>query len=372
MGDQNVDLFRETYRLLSGCYPHYARLCDESVITEGNKNIFNSAVLEDHHALIPLRQLPENADAQERNVYDLVLKSFFTVCMRDYIYNKKRLLFHTGGYVLRTQVNEVLQYGFKETVKETEDKDADIQEVRKFDEKTCKVIKLDILQKETRSKKDFAIDTLLGFMENPHNTADERLAGLGTPATRAAIIKLLFEREYIREDRKKLYAARKGLFLLEQLRKNEYLNMMANVSQTTEWERQLSQNPQEFEKAIAEYLKNCVANTKITKYAAPSIGVCPRCGNEIREGKKSYYCSGYKSENPCSFFIFKTISGAILSAGDISLLLSNKTTGMKNCISKSGKKFKAAFSMGRDGKISFRFENHTKSGKPLQSKLERG
>jgi DNA topoisomerase-3 len=106
MGNQNVDLFREIYRFLSGCYPHYARLCDESVIAEGNKNIFNSAALEDHHALIPLRQLPENADTLERNIYDIVLKSFFTVCMNDYIYNKKRLLFHIGGYVLQTQVSQ--------------------------------------------------------------------------------------------------------------------------------------------------------------------------------------------------------------------------------------------------------------------------
>jgi DNA topoisomerase-3 len=371
MGDRNVDLFRETFRLLSGCYPHYARLCDESVITEGNKNIFNSAALEDHHALIPLRRLPENTDIQERNIYDLVLKSFFAVCMRDYIYNKKRLLFHIGKYVLRTQVNEVLQYGFKETVKETEDKDTDIQEVRKFDEKTCKVIKLDILQKETRPKKEFAVDTLLGFMENPHDAADEKLAGLGTPATRAAIIKMLFDREYIKEDRKKLYASRKGLFLLGQLLKNEYLKMIADISQTTRWEKQLSQNPQEFEKTIVQYLKDCVGSTKIDKYTMEPIGVCPRCGNEILEGKKSYYCSGYKSENPCPFFIFKTISGAALSAGDISLLLSLKPTGMKNCISKSGKKFKAAFRMDRDGKITFQFGTHTKGGKPASKQTRK-
>jgi DNA topoisomerase-3 len=372
MGDRNVDLFRETYRLLSGCYPHYSRLCDEPIITEGNKNIFNSAALEDHHALIPLRQLPESADTQERNVYEIVLKSFFTVCMQDYIYNKKRLLFHIGGYVLRTEVNEVLQFGFKETVNEAEDKDEDIQEVRKFDEKTGKVIKLDILQKETRPKKEFSIDTLLGFMENPHNTEDQKLAGLGTPATRAAVIKLLFDREYIREDRKKLYASRKRLFRLEQLGKNENLKMIADLSQTTEWEKQLSQNPREFEKAIAQYLKNCITNARTEKYDVEPIGIYPRCGNEIREGKKSYYCSGYKGEPPCSFFIFKTISGVVLSAGNIALLLSHKPTGIKNCISKPGKKFKAAFNMADDRKISFQFDNHMKSGKSLSKQTGEG
>jgi DNA topoisomerase-3 len=365
MGDRNVELFRETFRLLSGCYPHYARLCDESAIRAGNKNIFNSAALEDHHALIPLRRLPENADAAERNVFDIVLKSFFTVCMNDHIYNKKRLIFYIGSYMLRTQINEILQNGFKETVNVQEGHDDHIQEVKKFDEKTCKIIKLDILQKETRPKKEFTIDTLLGFMENPHNEGGEKLAGLGTSATRAAVIKLLFDREYVREERKKLYASRKGLFLLEQLQKNDFLKKIADISQTTEWEKQLSQNPQEFEKSIVQYLKNCMGSTKTEKYSTRPIGVCPCCGNEILEGIKSYYCSGYKSEKPCSFVVFKTISGAAISAEDITLLLSLKPTGMKNCISKSGKKFKAAFYMDRDGKISFQFDTHRKGGKPV-------
>jgi DNA topoisomerase-3 len=61
MGDQNVELFREKYRLLSARYPGYAQYCDGSLIALENRNIFNSAALEDHHALIPLAPLPGNA-----------------------------------------------------------------------------------------------------------------------------------------------------------------------------------------------------------------------------------------------------------------------------------------------------------------------
>jgi DNA topoisomerase-3 len=112
MGDQNVDLFREKFRLLSARYPGYAQYCDESLITLENRNIFNSAALEDHHALIPLAPLPDNVSAQERNVFEIVLRSFFTVCMPDYVYNKKRLVFHIGEYAFRSAVNEVVQKGF--------------------------------------------------------------------------------------------------------------------------------------------------------------------------------------------------------------------------------------------------------------------
>jgi DNA topoisomerase IA len=85
MGDQNAELFREKFGLLSKKYPAYSRFTDGSLINAGNKNIFNSTALEDHHALIPLNVLPDDATAPERNVYEIVLTSFFTVCMKDYI-----------------------------------------------------------------------------------------------------------------------------------------------------------------------------------------------------------------------------------------------------------------------------------------------
>jgi DNA topoisomerase-3 len=69
MGDQNVELFREKYRLLSSRYPGFVQHCDESLIILENRNIFNSAALEDHHALIPLTPLPGNASAQEQHIF---------------------------------------------------------------------------------------------------------------------------------------------------------------------------------------------------------------------------------------------------------------------------------------------------------------
>jgi DNA topoisomerase-3 len=362
MGDQNVELFKEKYGILSNKYPHYARLCDESCISLDNKNIFNSAALEDHHALIPLKPLPEEASAQERTVFEIVLKSFFTVCMPDYLYNKKRLVFHVGEYSFRSQVNEVLQYGFKETLKDTHDSDDDVQEVEKFDEKTCKLLKLEILHKETRAKREFSIDTLLGFMENPYDDESENLTGLGTPATRAAIVKLLFDRDYIREERKKLYATRKGLFLLAQLQKSEQLMKLADIRQTTQWEKQLAKSPEEFETSIVQFLKECIKKEKKEVFSGEPLGFCPRCGNPVVAGKTRYYCSGYKNESPCNFGIFKTINGAVVSRDDISALLAHKDTSLKTFISKSGKKYKAVFSMESDGKITLKFQEPKKTG----------
>jgi DNA topoisomerase-3 len=354
MGDLNVELFREKFRLLSARYPDYARYGDESLITPENRNIFNSAALEDHHALIPLAPLSDHASAQEKNVFDIVLRSFFTVCMPDYIYNKKNLVVHVGDYTFRSTVNEVIQKGFRAVLEEEPEREGD-QEVGQFDKKSCALVKLEILNKKTSPQKEFSQDTLLAFMENPRNQDDVKLIGLGTPATRSGIIKNLFDRGYVREDRKKLYATDKGLFLLGQLRKDEKLGRIADVGETTAWENQLQENPGEFKKSIIEYLRSCINQCEREHYMKEGPGLCPFCGNPLREGEKDYYCAGYKQIPPCRFSIWKTVAGAKVSLEDIKLLVSGKPTGIKKCTSKNGKRFTAFFVLEKDGKLAFRF-----------------
>jgi DNA topoisomerase-3 len=353
MGDGNVDLFREKFRLLSSRYPGYAQHSDESFITPGNRNIFNSAALEDHHALIPLAPLPDNASAQERSVFEIVLRSFFTVCMPDYVYNKKRLEFHTGEYTFRSVINEVIQKGFK--VAPQEEPEGDEQEVAQFDEKSCAILKLEILNKKTSPQKEFSQDTLLAFMENPRNKEEVKLIGLGTPATRSTIIKNLFARGYVREDKKKLYATGKGLFLLKQLQKDEKLLRIADMGETSSWERQLQENPGEFKKSIIEYLRSCIKQGERERYVNESLGLCPLCGKPLAEGEKNYYCTGYKQAPPCAFSIWKEVAGAKVSAADVKTLVSGKPTGIKKCASKNGKRFTAVFMLNRDGKLALRF-----------------
>jgi DNA topoisomerase-3 len=372
MGDQNVDLFQELFHLLSQKYPQYSQFCDESLITRDNKNIFNSAALEDHHALIPLSVLPEEATSQERSIYEIVLKSFFMVSMKDFIFNKKQLFFYIGNYIFRSQIHEIIQMGFKEVIKTDKDDTENNQEVDKFNENTCKLIKLDILQKATGPKKEYSIDTLLGFMESPHNEQNEKLFGLGTPATRSTIIKTLFDRQYIREEKKKIYASHKGLFLLAQLQKDEDLKRIANIEQTTEWEKQLASNPEDFEKTIIQYLKSCIKNNQKETYTAEPLGTCPLCGDKIFEGKKNYYCSGYKAEKPCTYVIWKSVMGATLNIADVQLLLSHYPTTIKNCVSKAGKKFKASFFMESAGKICIKFSENKKFGKAAGKSIKQG
>jgi DNA topoisomerase-3 len=366
MGDENVPLFKDIFEKLEARYPKLSQYCDKGLITRENKNIFNSAALEDHHALIPLAVLPNGATPEEKNIYEIVLYSFFTVCMKDYICNKRNLFFQSGQYTFRSQVKEVVQTGFKEFEK-AKNSDETEQEVGSFNEESCKIVKLETLHKETIPPKEYSIDTLLGFMENPSNKDGEKLIGLGTPATRASIIKILFDREYIREENKKLSADSKGLFLLGQLSQDEKLVQITGVSQTTAWEKQLKENPAAFEASIVEYIRACIKSDRPRViFQKEIIGKCPLCGKPVIDGPKSYYCSGYKDIPSCAFSVWKTIVGASVTKDDIKLLLSGRPTDIKKCINQKGLKFQTTFILGEDKRVSFLFEDQ--NGKATTAK----
>jgi len=355
MGDNNVDLFLEKFNLLKDDYPR-SSFCDHSLISGKNTHIFNSAALEDHHALIPLAKIPEAANEKERNIY---LESFFTVCMPDFIFNEKSLRFHVGNCVFVSKIREIIQKGWREAKKTDvpEEAETDEDEVSAFNEQGCTITGLKILEKYTEPKKEFAIDTLLAFMEHPKGEEKTRLAGLGTPATRAEIIKTLFAREYLLEVKKKLFATERALFLLTELGKNQNLVKIADVETTTDWEQRLLENPALFEKEITSFVSQCVSSgQERASYQKEPLGKCPLCGKPVLENKAAYGCSGYKDSPSCPFVIWKTIAGASVSPEEAALLLSGQKTEVKKCKNKEGKPFEAEFVI-EGGKIVFKFVN---------------
>jgi DNA topoisomerase-3 len=344
MGDSNVDLFREKFELLKADFPG-SSYCDPSLISSKNTHIFCTTQLEDHHALIPLAPLPDSATDKERKVYSIVLESFFTVCMPDFVFNEKSLRFHIGSYSFISTIREVIQPGWKKLKSgETQDEDENIAEVPSFNEKGCTLTGLHIKNLCTKPKKEFAIDTLLAFMEHPRGEEDQKLAGLGTPATRADIIKKLFAREYLTEEKKKLLVTDRGRFLLGRLSGHHQLLRIADVATTTEWEQQLVDDPAIFEKNIILFVTECVkADPGRPVFQKKPLGKCPLCGKPVVETRAGYGCSGYKDEPKCSFIIWKTIAGAPVSPTDASLLLIGQKTPVKKCKNKEGKPFQASF-----------------------------
>ena len=372
MGNENVALVQSIYDKLTSVYEdtnmgEYITAADLSLISADNKRLFNSAELQDHHALIPLAPIPENCSDEEKNVYMLVFKRFFTILKPPYVYNSVKIAVDVFSDNKRFKFKgtgiEVLNLGWK-TMRDDDDEDEEKLENYSglAEGKEYPVSFVEIDEKKTEPKKHYTFASLLQLMENPRGEDGVRLTGLGTPATRGAILQKLVERKYVSLKGKTTLISDDGKFLIENILKNNYLAAFISIPETTRWEEQLHENTDAFLDGIKDFVRHAVTHTDMQTYQSEktSLGKCPICGNAVYEGKKNYYCGNYKGEKPCNFAIWKEICGAAVSPAEAQALLSGKKTKVKKCVSsKTGKEFKAAFILTGE-KVEMKFEDNKK------------
>lgn len=370
MGDDNVSLFKSIYDKLISAYTGFPLESvmsgvREELISETNKRIFNTKELQDHHALVPLAPLPNSCSQEEENIYSLVFSSFFTVIKPNYIYNSVFINVDISGHLFQGYGTEILQPGWKTNTANTEDEDDEQQEnyssLEKNKEYPVKSISPE--EKQTEPKKRYTFSTLLQLMENPRNEEGKRLTGLGTPATRGAILQKLVDRRYIILKGKSVLISSDGSFLIENVLKNKELANFVSLPETTKWEEQLHIDTGKFLEGIKDFICRAVNSTEMAEYKIEKsiLGKCPLCNNgDIFEGKNNFYCSNYKLDNACKFTIGKEICGSKITETDIKILLTGKKTKVKKFKSpKTGKDFSASLSL-RDGKIEFKFVDSKK------------
>ena len=361
LGDENVDLFRTKYELLSLLYPELSNGCLPESISQSNKRIFNSAKLKDHHALIPLAPLPESATKKESLVYTVVLERFFASIKAPHRYESVSITATKDSFQLRATGKIVLEDGWKGSQSdEEENPEQELPALEKGD--SLAVRKAEILDKHTQPKKHFTEASILALMENPRNEDETtgRLVGLGTPATRAEILEKLLKREYITQNKKNLLVTDKGIFLMQTILQVPELAQLVTIQTTTAWEEQLESTPELFLDSMKNMLTTKLPSMKVEKkWERPSLGSCPLCRNgKIMTGVKNWYCSRYKEG--CSFTVWKNISGAKLTDTDLQQLLGGKATRPKKMKSKSGKEFSARLKLSQEGKVEFIFDEKKK------------
>jgi DNA topoisomerase-3 len=364
MGDENVELVRGIYNKLKDVYTDAAQGSLEENISTENKRLFNSAELDDHHALIPLAPIPDEASDEEKKVFSLVVKQFFNTLKSDYIYNAIKIAVDISSFAFQGSGIELLQQGWKEAQEKDEDEEehenySGLQEGAEYPVKA-----INREEKFTEPKKHYTYASLLQLMENPRNEEGKRLTGLGTPATRSSILEKLINRKYIEQKGKNILVTADGVFLIDNLNRNPAIAGFVSIPETTRWEEALHNETDKFLGGIKDFVRGVVANTEMEKYQVvrESIGKCPLCGGEVYDGKKSYYCSNYKETAEragCKFTIWKEITGAAVSLADAQALLAGKKTKLKKCKSKAGKEFNAAFVL-QGGEVKFQFEDRKK------------
>ncbi len=356
MGENNVDVFQKAFDKVSG-QNEYARLCDTSLINATNRKVFDSRKIqkENHHALIPLEILPEGVSEDERNIYNIILKVFLQSIMKDFVYDELQMIITAGKHNLKSTVKKIKQMGWKESEPDEELKSFS----QGFKPQSAKIKGSQILEKWTQPKKQFTESSLLAFMENPTGENEgEKLVGLGTEATRGAIIEKLFSKGYCEKKKKNFFVTKKGFYLLDLLMQDQDLKQIANIGQTTKWEKMLSENPKDFELQIKDYVRRCIKpKDSIQRFEKENFGTCPVCNKgKIFRSKYGYFCS--EKKNGCKFNVNYHICDATVLPSDLKVMLEGKTTKPMHMKGKNGNNFTAKLKMeiiNDEAKINFEF-----------------
>ena len=338
-----------------------------------NKRIVNDVKVTDHHGLLITEKIPSALPAKEDAIYDMValrlLEAVSHACSKE-ITDISLEVLHYDFALKGCKILEAGWRGIRGNF--TEEDSEPIQELpalKAGDE--LKIQNAEVLEKKTKPPVLYTEAGLLSAMENAGReikNEDERKAlqgiGIGTPATRAAIIETLFRREYIRREKKSLIPTEKGLQVYNGVKDKK----IADVAMTAEWEMALQQiengeaDATTFHKEMESYATSItqeLLGMAMAQEKQPEMN-CPKCGQRhLLMREKVVKCP----DEACNWLLFRNVCGVQLSIADIGQLIEkNKTPLIKGMKSKSGKKFDAHIVMNDKGETAFEF------GKPTNKK----
>ena len=331
----------------------------------------NDSKVTDHHAILITETNSNTLKNEEEAIYNLIasrlLEAFSPECIKDITTVKIKsadVLFILKGAIIK-------QIGWKAVLNEIEEKqdeDFTLNMPPLTEGEILPLSAITTLKGQTKPKPLLTEASLLSQMETAGKDLDnekEREAmkglGLGTPATRAAIIETLITREYIKREKKSLVPTEKGLRVYELVK-----NMrISDIAMTGEWESTLSRiestdiSPETFQSAISIYTRQITEELLSSNIATQQD--CPKC----KTGKLRTYSKVIKCTNEqCQLPIFKEKSGKQITDLQISdLLTKGKTSIIKGFVSKSGKKFDASLAFDDQFQVVFVFDK-----KPFKKK----
>ena len=288
--------------------------------------ILNSKKVSDHHAIIPtaafVKQGFDGLAESERKLLSLICCKVLCAVAGPYVYEAVTATFTCAGKEFTAKGRTVLSPGWKEidrrfrsSLKTASDEDAEtVRELPELKEgQTFADVAASVTEHFTTPPKPYTEDTLLSAMERAgaeDMPEDAERKGLGTPATRAAILEKLVQMGFVQRKGKQLIPTKDGINLAVVLPE-----ALTSPQLTAEWESRLTEiakgqaDPDEFMAGIEAMTRelvetySCISEDKQKLFQAErvAIGTCPRCGEAVYEGKKNYYCGN----RACQFVMWK-------------------------------------------------------------------
>ncbi|MGP8200902.1 MAG: DNA topoisomerase III [Limisphaerales bacterium] len=361
---------RNTLQMLSGtAYGQYAGEILRQKWLHPDKRIFNNAKVSDHFAIIPTSLAPKHLSEHEQKLYDLVTRRFLAVfypaaefLVSTRITRVREEPFKTEGKVM-VSAGWMNVYGREAQGENEAPRLAPVQP-----NEVVQTVKIDLNATQTKPPPRYTEATLLSAMEGAGKLVeDEELReamsekGLGTPATRAAIIEGLIYEKYILRNQRELQPTAKAFGLITLLR-GLGLPELSSPELTGDWEFKLRQMARgqlgrpEFMREIQEMTRQIVRKAKAHESdTVPGdfgeVNVkCPKCGGVIKENYKKFQCQ------QCDFALWKIVAGRQFEIAEIEELITKRSVGpLQGFRSKLGRPFAAMIKLTPELKPEFDF-----------------
>ena len=336
-----------------------------------NKRIVNDLKVTDHHGLLITEKIPSALNVKENLIYDMIafrlLESLSQACIKEIC----KATIQVTHYDFTAKGNKILEPGWRAIQGDFDgDKPESAQKLPELEKgMELKAKEAKIQEKKTKPPSLYTEASLLATMENAGRGIENEQTrkallnvGIGTPATRAAIIETLFSRNYIERKKKVLLPTKKGLQVFELVKDLK----IADVSMTAEWELALQkiENGQadaiDFQKEMEKYAESITAELLETSFIGEDLPklTCPKCKSQnLIIYEKIVKCSDEK----CGWKQFRNICGVQIGITDVERLITQgKTSLIKGMKSRSGKKFNAYLVLNNQAESSFEFEKRKK------------
>ena len=353
-------------------YPRFAAIASALRDTPLNRRPVDDAKVTDHHALLVTENLPEGLSQDERAIYEMVaarlLEAFSPHCVKE----MTEVSLSAGGEVFTLKGAVVKSAGWRAVRGEPEEEVDETTLPELQTDETLPLLASETVEKQTKPKPLHTESSLLSAMEHCGREIGDgqlrtaiREAGIGTPATRAAVIETLFARNYIRRDKKNLVPTEKGLAVYDTVKDKK----IADVEMTAAWEDTLAKietgeaDAPSFRRDIEVYTAQIVAELlAATLDVAPSGEqcACPKCKkSRILFFDKVAKCA----DVDCGFTLFRNKGGKVLTDKQIvGLVTTGRTPLVKGFRNREGRSFDAALVLNPDFTVGYSFPDRKPQG----------
>jgi DNA topoisomerase III len=341
----------------------HAKLALKADYVKPVKRVFDNAKVSDHFAIIPTLQTPTHLTDAEAKLYDLVVKRFIAVFYPPAEYLLTTRITTVGAHQFQTNGRVLVNPGWQAVYgKEAQDEDANLAPV--LPDETVRNVEVDVLALKTRPPARYTEATLLSAMEGAGKLIEDdelRAAmhdkGLGTPATRAAIIEGLIYEKYMHREGRELVPTAKAFQLMTLLRGLD-VEDLTKPELTGDWEYRLLEmehgrlSRDAFMKEVAAMAERIVRKAKeydrdtIPGDYATLVTPCPNCGGVVKENYRRFACDS------CEFSITKIPGGRSFEIAEAEAFLRDKKIGpLEGFRSKAGWPFSAELRLVFDDEI---------------------